>query len=150
MSEALQRLMDEREAAEVVVRLFQATDRRDWAGVESCLAPRLTLDMTSMTGGAPLQTTGAEVAAQWAEGLRPIHRVHHQVGNLVVTVSGSEAHALACGIAFHHGRPEDLRRTRVFVGSYALHLARMDGRWRIDRFAFDLAFQGNLELAEAT
>jgi hypothetical protein len=151
MSDALQRLIDEREAAEVVVRLFVATDRRDWAGVEACLAPRLILDMTSMSGGQPLQTTGAEVAASWAEGLRPIDRVHHQIGNLVVTVSGGEASASAYGIAFHHRKVESPRRTRVFVGSYDLHLVRSDGRWRIDRFAFDLAFmEGNPELEKAT
>ena len=80
MSDALQQLLDERDAGGVVIDLFTATDRRDWAKVEECLAPRLTLDMTSVAGGEPVQTTGAEVAAMWKEGLAPIDHVHHQNG----------------------------------------------------------------------
>ena len=144
--DALQQLLDERDVADVVVRLFVSTDRRDWAGVEACLAPRLVLDM-----GEPLERTGAEVAAMWEEGLRPIDQVHHQMGNLQVSVAGEEASASCYGTAFHHRKVQDPRRTRVFVGSYAIHLVRMGGRWRIDRFKFDLAFiEGNLELEKAT
>ena len=150
MSDGLQQLLDERDAGRVVVALFTATDRRDWAKVEACLAPRLTLDMTSLTGGAPVETTGAAVAAMWKEGLAPIDHVHHQVGNLLVSVSGEEGQASCHGIALHHRKVAAPRSTRVFVGSYRIHLARLDGRWRIDRFTFDLAFlEGNLELEKA-
>jgi hypothetical protein len=151
MDALLQRLLDERDVAEVVVRLFVATDRRDWEAVTACLAPRLTLDMTSMVGGEPLEKTGTEVAALWEEGLRPIDHVHHQVGNLQVAVTGDAAHATCYGIALHHRAVKSPGRTRVFVGSYDLHLARMEGRWRIDRFTFTLAFlEGNRELEKAT
>ena len=151
MSDALQQLLDERDAGRVVLDLFVATDRRDWAAVEACLAPRLTLDMTSLAGGEPVDTTGAAVAAMWNEGLAPIEHVHHQIGNLVVTVSGEEAHASCYGIALHHRKVASPRRTRVFVGSYRIHLVRLDGAWRIDRFTFDLAFlEGNPELEKAT
>jgi hypothetical protein len=151
MTDVLSQLLDERDAARVVIDLFVATDRSDWAKVEDCLAPRLTLDMTSMAGGEPVQTTGAEVAAMWKEGLAPLDHVHHQVGNLRVSVSGDEAQATCHGIALHHRRIASPRGTRVFVGSYRIHLARLDARWRIDRFTFDLAFlEGNLELEKAT
>ena len=151
MSDVLQQLLDERDAGGVVIDLFTATDRRDWAKVEECFAPRLTLDMTSVAGGEPVQTTGAEVAAMWKEGLAPIDHVHHQVGNLVVRVSGDEAYASCYGVAFHHRKITSPRRTRVFVGSYRIHLQRWEGHWRIDHFAFDLAFlEGNAELEKAT
>lgn len=151
MNDQLQQLLDERDAGRVVIDLFTATDRRDWAAVEACLASRLTLDMTSLAGGEPVETTGAAVAAMWKEGLAPIDHVHHQVGNLVVTIRGDEAHVTCYGIALHHRKIASPRRTRVFVGSYRMRLARLDGRWRIDRFTFDLAFlEGNLELGKAT
>ena len=151
MSDALQQLLHERDAGRVVIDLFVATDRRDWAAVEACLAPRLSLDMTSLAGGEPVETTGAAVAAMWKDGLAPMDHVHHQVGNLVVNDRGEEAHATRHGIALHHRKIASPRRTRVFVGSYRIHLVRPDGRWRIDRFTFDLAFlEGNTELETAT
>ncbi len=40
--------------------------------------------------------------------------------------------------------------TRVFVGSYDFGLRRQDGRWRIDRFRFNLKYlDGNLELEKS-
>jgi hypothetical protein len=151
MDDELQQLLDERDVADLVVRLFVATDRRDWRAVEACLAERVTLDMTSMTGGEPLQKSGPELAALWEEGLRPIDHVHHQVGNLRVTVSGDEAKATCYGIALHHRKISGPRKTRVFVGSYDVRLRRQEGRWRIEAFRFDLAFlEGNLELEKAT
>ncbi|HET9299711.1 MAG TPA: nuclear transport factor 2 family protein [Candidatus Polarisedimenticolaceae bacterium] len=147
MSDGLQQLLDERDAGRVVIDLFLATDRRDWVQVEACLAPRLTLDMT----GTPIDTTGAAVAAMWKDGLAAIDHVHHQVGNLVVEVRGDEADASCYGIALHHRKIAGPQRTRVFVGSYRIHLARLDRRWRIDQFTFELAFlEGNLELEKAT
>jgi hypothetical protein len=152
MDEALlQQVLDERDAGRAVIDLFGATDRRDWAKVEACLAPRLTLDMTSLVGGAPQELTGPALAAMWKDGLAPIDHVHHQVGNLVVTANGEEAHATCHGIALHHRKVAAPRATRVFVGSYRIRLARLDGRWRIDRFVFDLAFlEGNPELEKET
>ena len=150
MSDALQQLLDERDAGRVVIDFFTATDRRDWAAVEACLAPRLTLDMTSLAGGEPVEMTGAAVAAMWNDGLAPIDHVHHQVGNLVVTVTGDVAQATCHGIALHHRKIASPRSMRVFVGSYRIHLVRLDGAWRIDRFTFDLAFlEGNTELEKA-
>ena len=148
MDATLEQLIDERDVADVVVRLFVATDLRDWAGVEACLAERVTLDMTSLTGGEPLHRSGREVAAMWEEGLRPIDHVHHQVGNLRATVAGDEAKVSCYGIALHHRSTIDSdRKTRRFVGSYDVHLRREHARWRVDLFRFNLAFvDGNLEL----
>lgn len=152
MEPELERLLDERDVADVVVSLFVATDRRDWGAVEGCLAERVTLDMTSMAGGEPLRVSGPEVAALWEQGLRPIDHVHHQVGNLRVKVAGDEAKATCYGIALHH-RPgiQAAEKTRRFVGSYDVRLRRSEERWRIEAFRFELAFiEGNRELEKAT
>lgn len=145
-------LVERQEVEDVVVRVFVATDRRDWAGVEACLADEVTLDMTSMTGGEPLRLTPAEVAAGWRDGLAPIDFVHHQVGNFQIAVDGDSATASCYGIAFHHREKISTpSKTRTFVGSYDLHLSRTDAGWRIDLFRFDLKFiDGNRELELAT
>jgi hypothetical protein len=144
-------LRDVREVENVVVRLFVATDRRDWASVEECLADMVILDMTSMAGGEPLHLKSTDVIAAWASGLEPIEQVHHQVGNFQVDVDGNRATVFCYGVAYHHReRISSPAKTRIYVGSYDVHLARTGGRWRIDLFRFGLKFiEGNLELEKA-
>jgi hypothetical protein len=57
-------LRERQDVEDVVVRIFVATDRRDWASVEACLADMVILDMTSMTGGGePLHMKPVDVVA---------------------------------------------------------------------------------------
>ncbi len=146
--EAPVRMLVERErVAEVVNRLFVATDTRDWAHVRGCFAPRVSFDMTSLAGGTVQDLSPEDICAGWETGLAPIDSVHHQTGNLSITVSGSEASASCYGIAYHYRPVRSGRNTRVFVGSYEFHLVLREAAWSIDRFRFRLKFvDGNLEL----
>lgn len=141
-------LADRQDIEDTVVRLFVATDRRDWASFEACLADMVILDMTSVTGGEPLHMTPTDFIAGWASGLAAIDHVHHQVGNFQVDVDGDRATAFCYGIAFHHREKiASAAKSRTFVGSYDIHLTRTRGRWRIDLFRFNLKFvEGNREL----
>jgi hypothetical protein len=145
-------LLERREIEDVVVRLFVATDRRDWASVEECLADMVILDMTSLEGDEPLHMKPADVIAAWARALEPIDHVHHQIGNFQIDVDGDRATAFCYGIAFHQrDRISHPSKTRTFVGSYDIHLRRTRGSWRIDLFRFNLKFvEGNRELEMAT
>jgi hypothetical protein len=143
----LQDLLERERIAEVVNTLFVATDTRDWSRVKACLAPIVSLDMTSVAGGTPERRSPEEIAAGWEAGLRPIDAVHHQIGNLAIVLEGDQATARCYGIAYHYRKTRLGRNTRVFVGSYVLHLKRTGGDWTIDAFKFDLKFvDGNLEL----
>ncbi|MDQ5857780.1 MAG: nuclear transport factor 2 family protein [Acidobacteriota bacterium] len=137
---------------DVVVRLFVATDRRDWATVEACLADTVILDMTSMAGGEPARMTAGEVVAMWTKGLEPIDHVHHQVGNFQIDVDRDRASVFCYGIALHYREKiSNSSKSRTFVGSYDIHLARTEGKWRIELFRFNLKFiEGNRELEIAT
>ena len=145
-------LRDRQEVEDVVVRFFVATDRRDWGSVEACLAEMVILDMTSMTEGEPLHLKPDDVVAGFARTLEPIDQVHHQVGNFQIDVTGDRATAFCYGVAYHHREKiSNPSKTRVFVGSYDVHLARADRRWRIDLFRFNLKFiEGNQELERST
>jgi len=147
-----EQLRERQEIEDVVVRLFVATDRRDWGSVEACLDDMVIFDMTSMTGGEPLHMKPSDIVAVWARGLQPIDQVHHQVGNFQIDVNGDRATAFCYGVAYHHREKiSNPSKTRVFVGSYDVHLTRTDGRWRIDLFRFNLKFiEGNPELEKAT
>ncbi|HEX2250220.1 MAG TPA: nuclear transport factor 2 family protein, partial [Gemmatimonadales bacterium] len=68
-------------------------------------------------------------------------------GNYRVEVQADQATAFCYGIASHYRRTTSGRNTRIFVGTYDLHLRTLQGRWRIDRFRFNLKYMdGNAEL----
>ena len=147
----VEKILDRQEIVDTITRLFVGTDRRDWLQVESCLADNVTLDMTSLAGGQPMQMSSVQVAKGWKDGLQVIDHVHHQVSNFEVTISGDEASASCYGIAFHHRMLNSPDNIRTFVGSYLIHLIRANPGWKIDRFRYDSKFvAGNLELENAT
>lgn len=143
----LQTLVDRQRIVDVLVELFVATDRRDWAAVKACLADEVLFDMSSIGGPPPARIPGAEITASWEKGLAALTAIHHQAGNFRVWPRGDEADAFCYAIALHYRPNPSGRNTRTFVGSYDFGLRRRDGRWRIDRFRFAAKWiEGNLEL----
>lgn len=136
---------------DAVVRMFVATDERDWDSLQACFTDPFTLDMTSLAGGTPVELTPRQVAEAWAEGFKTLDHVHHQVGNWRIQVDGAKAQVRCYGIAFHHrGGIAAPVKTRTFVGTYELDLVDGPGGWRIRRLAFLLKFiDGNLALETA-
>jgi hypothetical protein len=136
---------------DTVIRLFVATDERNWPLVESCFTDPFLLDMSSLGAGAPEATRPAEVTAAWARAFEPLTHVHHQVGNLQTQLAGERAQVHCYGIAFHYRAGiADARKSRTFVGSYDFDLTRQDARWRIVSLKFNVKFiDGNLELEKA-
>ena len=149
---ATQDLAARQEVEDVVVRMFVATDERDWATLESCFADPFLLDMTSLTGGNPSEVSPRQVADAWAEGFKPLDHVHHQVGNFRTRIDGGAATVRCYGIALHHrAKIASESRTRRFVGTYELDLVRTADAWRITRLKFLLKFiDGNLALESAS
>jgi len=135
---------------DAVVRMFVATDERNWPVLEDCFTNPFVLDMTSMAGGAPSEMSPKQVAAAWAAAFQPLDQVHHQIGNLRTEVSGDRAQVKCYGIAYHYRAKAAGLKTRSFVGSYELDLWAEAGHWRIARLMFKLKFvDGNLELEKA-
>jgi hypothetical protein len=136
---------------DAVVRMFVATDERDWTVLEDCFSDPFTLDMTSMLGGDPVAMAPKQVARAWAAAFEPIDHVHHQVGNLRTVVEGDRAQVKCHGVAFHHRVEAGPLQTRLFVGTYEIDLRAFPGRWRITRLVFRLKFiDGNRELERST
>lgn len=150
MDDPIGQLVEKDRIIDTINQLFIATDNRDWPAVRGCLADHVLLDMTSLAGGQPNRLTGEQVAAGWEEGLKSIESVHHQAGNYRVDVQDDQATAFCYGIASHFRRNRSGRNSRVFVGSYDFHLLRIEGRWLIDSFRFNLKYvEGNPELERA-
>jgi SnoaL-like domain len=147
MEDAVRLLLDKDRIVDTINQLFIATDKRDWPQVRGCFADAVHFDMTSMGGGSPGDLTPAQIATGWEEGLRPIEAIHHQAGNYRVDVQGDQASAFCYATASHFRVTRSGRNTRSFVGSYDLHLLRVEGRWLIDLFRFNLKYiDGNRDL----
>jgi hypothetical protein len=133
---------------DTVVRLFVATDERNWPALEACFTSPFTLDMTSMVGGSPTQLTPREVATAWATAFKPLDHVHHQIGNLQTTVQGSSARVRCYGVAFHHrAAVSQGLKTRIFVGTYEFGLRLEGAQWLVTELKFLLKFiDGNPKL----
>jgi hypothetical protein len=143
----LSRLKAQNDIVAVGNRLFICTDNRDWSCVRDVFAPEVLFDMTSLAGGSPETKTPQQIADRWEKGLKALKAIHHQAGNYQVTVNGNEADLFCYGIAYHYLPNLTDENTRVFVGSYDLHLVKGEGGWKIDRFKFNLKFiEGNREL----
>jgi hypothetical protein len=152
MPASFEALAIRQEVEDVVVKMFVATDERDWPTLESCFTDPFILDMTSMVGGTPAAMTPRQVAAAWAEAFEPLSHVHHQVGNFRTDVSVPTATVRCYGIALHHRSGISAEaKSRRFVGTYELDLSATEPGWRINRIKFNLKFiDGNLELERAT
>ncbi len=132
---------------DTVVRMFVATDERDWPTLEGCFTDPFTLDMTSMAGGKPATVTPRQVASTWAQAFEPLDHVHHQVGNFRTSVTSAQAIVRCYGVAFHHRAKANGLKTRLFVGTYELLLIPSVQGWLISQLAFKLKFiDGNLSL----
>ena len=148
-------LVDRERIIDRITELFLATDRKDWAAVETCFALEVQFDMSSVGAGPSATKHRSEIVAGWRTGLAGVEHIHHQAGNFVVRVNGDRADAFCYGIAYHYRGRKDGRNTRVFVGSYDYQLTRADDTsqptWRITAMRFTLKFlDGNpaLEAAE--
>jgi hypothetical protein len=146
-----QDLATRQDIEDVVVRMFVATDDRDWTTLERCFTDPFVLDMSSLTGSPAANVSPRQVAAAWAEGFKALDHVHHQVGNFRTRIDGATATVRCYGIALHHrAKIATESKTRRFVGTYEMDLARGDDAWRITRLKFLLKFiDGNLALESA-
>ena len=147
MSSRIDPVSTRQDVEDAVVRMFVATDERDWPTLRNCFATPFILDMTSMVGGEPATMTPEQVAQAWSEGFKPLDHVHHQIGNVRTEVVGDHARVKCYGVAFHHRAKAAGLRSRVFVGTYELALTQSGSLWLITRLVFHLKFiDGNLAL----
>jgi len=148
MQNSLEALAAKQAVHDTAIALFVRTDKRDWEGVRAVFADKVRFDMTSTDGSKPRVRSAVDIVAEWKEGLSELAALHHQIGNLVVTLGAEgEAHVTCYGTAWHYKVCEDGRNTRTFVGTYDLDLRRGDAAWKITSFAFHQKFvEGNPDL----
>ena len=147
MSKDLENLVERTRIIEQINRLFISTDNRDWDAVKNCFASTVMFDMSSMGAGEPKQLSPDDIVAMWDAGSKPLQAIHHQAGNYMVNIKGTEAEAFCYGIAIHYLPNKTNVNSRTFVGSYDFSLAKESNEWKIHHFKYNLKFiDGNKEL----
>lgn len=136
MEAEIRDLVERQHVVDVVTRLFNSTDEKNWEEVKEVFADEVFFDLTSLAGGEPSTMTPQQIADAWDEGLKDVSAIHHQTGNHVVTLDGDRAEVFCYGIATHY-RPDEEKPITTFVGSYDLHLTERGGEWKIDLFRFN-------------
>lgn len=143
-------LIDKDRIADTIHRLFDAVDERDWRGVHACMASRLLLDMSSLSGQPAVELAASEITSAWDAAFRPLDHVHHQLGNLRIELRGDEALATCHGTAYHHRATVRGPSVRRFVGTYELRLRRAEEGWLVTRLRYESRFvDGELDLERA-
>lgn len=131
-----------------ISELFVHSDQRNWKGVESQFAPTVTLDYSSMSGQPAADVTPQDITNAWQGVLPRFDHTHHQIGNFIITVNGSKAHAFCYGTATHYLEDENGNVWTV-VGSYDFDLENNAGDWRVTAMKFNFKYQdGNTSLIE--
>jgi SnoaL-like domain len=136
IEQALVRLLDERAAEQLLDRWSEAMDRKDWDGVEACLASEFTLL-------APPVVTYADPKPR-AEAVTDIAARNRQVGGFhclptkSVSVNGDRAHVVARLVGGHWS--PDKSAWEIAYGFYDIDLVREAGGWRIAKLSIDIQF----------
>jgi hypothetical protein len=147
MNNPLNYLLEKDKIIEVINHLFVFTDNRDWENVKKCFTENVFFDMTSMGAEKAEILTSTQITEAWDKGLKPLEAIHHQAGNYKVEVEENSANTFCYGIAFHYRKTKSGKNTRTIVGSYNFHLTKIESRWLIDSFRFNLKFiDGNTNM----
>ena len=141
--------MERSEIIDTLNRFFIAVDMRHWQKVTETFEENVHLDYTSMAGGKPTVQKGVEIVESWKSILPGFDKTHHQVGNMVVEISGGSTQAFCYRTASHFlGNPTGINLWTV-VGSYEFDLLRNNGAWRISKMKFNLKYiDGNQDLPQ--
>jgi len=127
----------EQQVANAVARFFRGVDERDWRGLRARMTHPFHVDYASFGRGAPADVDPMVVLDGWAEFLPRFEHTHHQLGNMDIEVSGSEA-TVHCAVTGTHVAQEEVW---TVVGAYDLRLERNDDQWKLARLRFDYRYQ---------
>lgn len=136
-------------ANETVIRLFNATDQRDWNAVKETFSTKVLLDYSSMTGNPATDLSPEQIVAAWQGILPGFEYTHHQLGNFETTIDRDKATVFCYGTADHYLSDKDGNLWTV-VGSYDFDLLKdSSGTWKIAGMKFNFKYQyGNTVLPQ--
>ncbi len=127
--------MSDRSERETIVetcsRMTWHADRREWNELIEVFDDEVTLDYTSLQGGAPQRLARAAVVDAWRGMFERLQATQHLVSNHLVSLDGDAATCTASFQATHLGMATFGSPLWVLGGHYRFELSRREGRWRV-------------------
>ncbi len=137
--------MTSTDITETIIRMFNATDAREWREVERCFSSNVLLDYSSMTGNPASRVSPSQITQSWKQVLPGFENTQHMISNFEVNLTSNRAHIFCKGIAYHF-LPHPLGDLWIVAGTYDFVLEDLGG-WKITAMKFDISFQsGNMKL----
>ncbi|MET7272067.1 nuclear transport factor 2 family protein [Streptomyces flaveolus] len=116
---------------DLVDDLFEAMEDGDWDRVPALLDDEIEVDHTSLTGGAPVRLTRAQLIARWRAALHPGKTNAHVLGRCRVRVRGTYATARFSCHVLNALEPALGGAEWEAWGRHTLTLRRDRGVWRV-------------------
>lgn len=124
--------------SDVISRLFYYTDHLDWEKLsQKVLAPKVLLDMSSITNGHPETLSAEAICQMFDQNLKNLDAVHHQAGNFIIDIDDNTANVIAYATTTYYTKGENIKE---YVGTYFFHLTKLDVGWRIDKYTYKLKY----------
>ncbi|MGK8524898.1 nuclear transport factor 2 family protein [Nocardia asteroides] len=123
--------MDRWDVSETCTRMAWYADHREWDKLADVFTDTVTLDYTSLNGGAPVVLTPAQIATAWQEALGGFTATQHLLGNHLVSIDGDSAECTASFQATHRKSDPYGASLWTLGGTYRFGLVRASGAWRI-------------------
>ncbi|MBO0676543.1 nuclear transport factor 2 family protein [Mycolicibacterium sp. S2-37] len=134
---ALAELIDRAVIADIVARLADAQDDRNWTALQELFADEVHLDLSRHHHGTPPATMAVVDLVHLARAtLTGFDCTHHASSNLVVTLVDGAAHCRAHMTAYHHvPAPAGVVDFCTMRGYWELELRKQLQRWRIHHWS---------------
>ena len=145
----LSELMNEtQQIEEIINKIFINTDNRNWKGVETQFADKVSLDYSSMNGNPAAELTPSEITSAWKTVIPGFTFTHHQIGNFITEIKKDKAHTYCYGTATHFLENEN-GSIWTAVGTYDFDLEKINNEWKVTTMTFNYKYQdGNNKLIE--
>lgn len=123
-------LEDRAAIIDVITDTAAGADRHQWDRVRAALADTVTLDYTSLWGGAPSTLSAEDVVEQWSGLLPGFDATQHLVTNHAISTTAADAAAAEADFQAAHRLGGEMW---ILMGRYRYELVKRDGSWRITR-----------------
>ncbi len=140
--DAMQRLLDERDIGQALVRIARAMDARDWAALDSIIADDAEADF-----GTGALSGREAIIAIFREYLDPCGTTQHLLGNVLISVEGDQATSSAYVHDVHLANRPALEIRYYTLGDYRDRWERRAGAWwLVERIKHNRAHVGSMDV----
>jgi len=130
MDENLQRLFDQTEIRDTILRFAVSLDLKDWDQCRSCFTDDIDVDYSDLRGESPVQMLADEFIAQRRKALGHL-KTQHLSTNHLITIQGGHATCVS-SMAIYRRRSSSVEDGTFDTHCYYTHeLVRTPQGWKI-------------------